>query len=521
MERNRSRSLTCRQMCRIVSIVLVGMLGFGCDRGKASFSGLLARIDSAPESASPENFKRAAKLADSTEERLRILKRASLRNPQIYADTARTLLANGAVAGPVLMAIIDALIEAGAYDEALSLFDGKMEPGDFKAAYAEVLVHCIKSGTLPTITMERAVLCTDATGDIRWMLNAAIDAMVAGDTGTASLLLLDIEKKGYAIPYSLLWDAGLLSVLADRMPQTSDPLELAVSADSACLIGRKATAAYLYTTLLDQYPDWSWKPYAALARQTMEPDEQVLLKWPHIPLEGSWELLSTPGKMSESMYRMLEEKFPDSIGASIERARWLYGKGRISEASMLISGEDAQSAAARLRIAPRDRIVPMAFSSVALYPESGLIKDIALEMLASIGAWADFRHLIAVDDGIRQKVPRMWFWQAVLKALDGDPAGAAMDIRTHGAESAGYAGILDIAMLELASDNPVKAKEAALVALSSSNDAEERSTAYIMLGDAEYAAGSLKEARLAFDAALSADPESRVARSRIQRLPNP
>jgi tetratricopeptide (TPR) repeat protein len=115
----------------------------------------------------------------------------------------------------------------------------------------------------------------------------------------------------------------------------------------------------------------------------------------------------------------------------------------------------------------------------------------------------------------------MWFWRALLKALDGDPDGAALDIRTYGPELAGYTGIMDIAMLELAADNPGQAKEAALVAAGMVESGAFRSRAFILAGDADYAMGALREAREAYAAALNADPQSRIARSRLERLDAP
>ena len=513
--------MTGRPVRRFVSIIFAASLLLACTGAKGSFEGLLARIDSSPGSARDDLYIKAARLADNTDDRLRILKRASSRDSVVYAETARAILSTGVVSGPVIMALVDAFIEEGSCMEALALFDGTIDTRENAALYAELLVRCFKAGYAPAISMERAVLCTDVTGDIRWMLSAALDAMLADDRGTATLLLADAENKGYAMPYKLLWDAGMHSVLADRIPEPSDPLELAVCADSAYLLGGEAVAAFLYATLLERFPDWSWKPYAALARQSVHPDARVERGWPHVPLEGSWELASSPEEMIDRLYNAMKNRFPHSSGAAVERARWLYGQGKIAEATALISGDDAESAAARLRIAPLDLVVPMAYESGASYPDSGNIADIALEMLAYSGSWSDFRQMLAGLERRSQTTPRMWFWRAILKALDGDPAGAAFAIRTYAPELAGYAGIIDIAMLELAADNPGQAKEAAFVAAGMAENGESKSKAFILLGDAEYAMGALGEARDAYAAALNADPESRIARSRLERLDIP
>jgi tetratricopeptide (TPR) repeat protein len=521
MERTRSGPLTRQPAGWIACIVLTALLAFACGDSRGSFSGLLARIDADQVSAGADLYTKAAKLAATTEDRLRILKRASRTKPKVYADTARAVLSAGAVTGPVIMAIVDALIEDGAYLEALGLFDGTIDPNEYPSAYAEILVRCQSAGYAPAISMERAVLCTDVTGDFRWMLGAAIDAMVAGDRGTATLLLADAENKGHAMPYRLLWDARMLQVLADRIPHPSDPLELAVCADSANLLGKEATAAFLYSSILARFPDWSWKPYAALARQSAEPAMQEERQWPHSPLEGSWEQASSPVEMVERLHRIMEVKFPHSTGAAIERARWLYGQGRLAEAAAVVPGDDAESAAARLRMAPLDRVVPLAHRGAAMYPESGTVADIALEMLASTGSWGDFRQMLAGIEHRGTDSPRLWFWRALMKAIDGDPAGAALDIRKYGSGLAGYTGIIDIAMLELAAGNHGKARDAALVAAGMGKTGLEKSRALIVLGDAEHAAGSHSEARDAYMAALNADPESRIARSRLERLDVP
>jgi predicted negative regulator of RcsB-dependent stress response len=84
-----------------------------------------------------------------------------------------------------------------------------------------------------------------------------------------------------------------------------------------------------------------------------------------------------------------------------------------------------------------------------------------------------------------------------------------------------YAAIFNLAILELAADNPDKAREAAIIAVDSAKTGEEKSNAYILLGDAEVAAGASREARKAYNAALDSYPESRLARSRLQRLDAP
>jgi hypothetical protein len=518
MERTRSHPLTIRLVGWIVSLALTASIALACPNARKSFTGILARIDAASGSAAPELYFNAASMAKSTEERLRILKRASEREISIYAGTAKAILSKGPVSQPVSVAALDALIENGMFEDALALFDGSLDPVEYPAEYAELVVRSIRGGHVPDITLERSIICAKVTGDFRWSIDAALDAMVQGDMGTAAPLLADAENQGYAIPYRLLWDARLLDVLADRIPDPVDPLELAVCADSAYLLGRKATSTYLYALIIDRFPGWSWKPYAAIAREIGEPDAAADLEWPHLPLPDSWESVSSPGEMAERMYRIIEKRFPGSAGATIERARWLYERGDPSAASALLTGEDEASAIARLRLESADLVVTAAFGIAAKFPDSGLVADAALEALASRTAWKEFRQLLARIERFGVATPRSWFWRALEKVLSGDSAGAVADIRQYGPETAGYAGILDIAMLELAVNNPGAAKEAASLAAALAVGNQDEATACVLIGDAERALGSMKEARSAYYAALSADPESRTARSRLERL---
>jgi len=523
MERTRIRELTRGGGPAVAVIPLAALcacgLAFGCALrgGTPSFGALLAKIDANPLAATRSAYLNAAALAEGTEERLRLLKRAQARDPVLYADSAAAILAAGAVSEPVAVAVLDAYIAAERYDDALALFDGPLSPADRPSEYAEALVLAVRhayAGPRPSI--DRYVLCADATGDARFLEAAAVDSMLEGDRSRARALLVDAtkfdERPGRRVPYRLLWDAAAVDVLGDRIPDPSDPLEIAIGGDAEYMRGAIASACVAYADLVERFPTWSWKPYAALARIGGVETDDRQSEWPHRTEPGSPDL-------SERLFSAMVGRFPDSTEAALERARWLASVGRPEEAAAKVAALSGEAAAiVALRFGPGARAVPDALRLAAEYPASPAAVDEALAALAGSGAWDRFSEIAARSAAAGLATARSWFWRVVSSSLAGEAGEAAAAIRGYGVESAGYPGAFDLGILEMAASRPAKAADAFVIAAGLAASSERRAEAYVMAGDAFRAADRAGEAVSAYAAALSAFPASREARSRLERL---
>lgn len=491
-----------------------------CRGSGRSFGALLAKIDAARGLASEATFLGAASLARGTEDRLRLLKRASALEPDRYADVAAAVLKAGSVSEPVALAALDAYILSGRYEAALSLFEGPLDPSSRSAEYAESLVLAARSGANPAPPYERLVATADLTGDWRFMARAAIDAMVEGDRAVALTLLADAERfEGAALPYRLLWDAGAVGALSERTADPGDPLEIAVIADAERLSGDEAAACASYAYLIARFPSWSWKPYAALARLGAGTAPSAAApEWPHAPRMDA-QAGSGPPDTAGRLYATMAERFPGSREASIERARWLYSQGRVRDASSLVSGLQGEEAAiASLDFSRREKSVPDALRLAALYPDSPIAIDSALAALAGAGAWERFGELAMRSDGAGLSTRRAWFWRALTYAISGDATLAADEIRRYGPAAAGFPGAFDLGILEMAARRPDRAADAFVIAAGLAREADERSEAFIRAGDALASLRRYDQAYAAYESALGADPASREARSRLERI---
>jgi len=524
MERAQLRNLT-RCGASIVALAAVALLALcaACRNPERSFGALLAKIDSAPEPVGVEVFINAAALARSTDERLRLLKRAASRDASLYAETARAVIAAGNVSEPVALAAFDAFLEASLAGEALTLFDSALDASLRPAEYAEALIVAIRNGVAVDPSLERLVACADVTGDNRFLLYAAIEAMVDGDRASALTLLGDAFNADTEtrpdIPYSLLWDAGALDILLNFAADPFDPLATAVCADAEYLEGHEAAASASYAYLVERFPSWSWKPYAALARLAAAQPDETALDWPHAPSPDSWTALSSAPSMAGRLYDLVAERFPDSSEASLDRARWLRSRERFGEAREVLARLKGEAAdITMLEYEPLERAVPAALRLASEYPLSPQATDAALATLVKAGAWNRFEELAekAWSAGLNPR--RDWFWRAVALALSGDASDAASIIRMYGPESAGYAGVYDLGILELAAHRPEASTEAFVIAAGLARNPSERSAAFVMAGDALRMSRRLEQARSAYEAAIGADPASRDARSRLMRL---
>lgn len=494
-----------------------------CSRPDVSFCSLLEEIDSSPQTAAKEKFINAASLANGAEDQLRLLKRASKRPPEFYSDIAAAMAKDRTVPEPVALAMFDAFLTANRFAEALELFHGSLDASARPAEYAEALARAFKNRFTPVSTIEQLVACADATGDDRFLVYAATQALIGGDRATAKTLLVDALRFNGGMQssasYLLLWDAGAVETLSSRMPDPADPLEIAICADAEYLTGDIVAASASWAYLIDRFPTWSWKPYAALARAASTEPEPALRAWPHAPPPDSWTALSAPATMEARMHALIEELFPGSPEASMERARWLHSENQIEEARAIVSSLSGEPAAiARMEYGSPERAVPEALRLVAEYPSSPVAYDVALEALAKAGAWIRFTELAEACRKNGLQTRRSWFWDSIVLVLGGDTTSAAGMIRAYGPEPSGYAGALNLGILELAGNRAQQAAEAFMLAVGLAQNQHEKAVAYVKAGDALQVSRLPEKAIAAYEAAIGANPASRDARSRLMRM---
>lgn len=509
----------------VVVLFLLTSLGFSasCHRTDTSFASLLEKIDSSPQDASTDLYMQAVSLASGTEDQIRLLKRASIRTPDSFADIASAIAKTGSVTEPVALALLDAFLSANRCMESLGLFQGPLDAAVWPSQFVETYILSLRNNLVPAITIEQLVACADVTTEYQFLVYAAVQAMKNGDKATARTLLIDsqrfVEGGQSSASYMLLWDAGAIESLSNSTPDPADPQEIAVCADADYLRGDIASACTSWAYLIDRFPTWSWKPYAALARALYTETDPVIQDWPHAPFSDSWTVLSSPLAMEERLYSKTQELFSDSAEASFERARWLHSRNRIDEALTEVTGLTGEAAGiAMLEYGFPERAVPDALRLVAGYQLSPLVNDAALEALARAGAWEQFRDLAEKCQSNGLQTRRGWFWEALLLVLRDDATNAAEVIRNYGPEQSGFAGAFNLGILELAVNRPNYANESFMIAVGLAHDPREKAIAYVRAGDALLESRLPEKAALAYEAALGSDPASREARSRLMRL---
>ena len=514
----------CGGIIFLCSIISLG----ACNIPERSFNALLAKIDASTGLASIETFSRAAELAQGTEEKLRLLKRASVHGAVFFADVASIVIAQGISSESVSLAALDAFISSNRFTEALQLFEDALDPETRPAEYVETVVCAIRDGLMALPPAERLVLCADATSDYRFLVMAAIESMKNGDRSQAVALLADIvdspEKfkltpPEYAMPAVLFWDAGALDQLANMLPDYSDPMNMALHADAAYAIGMKAEATSLYAGIIERFPSWSWKPYAMLARSFPLDTEQTLPDWPYSPQPETYEAMSQPNALAGQFQTIMYEIFGDDPEVLIERSRWLYSQGFLAEArdlAGLVGGE--RGAIALLRYTEPERVVSGALRLVASHGTSAAALDCALYSLCTAGAWDSFLEIYGMKSESLAHTRRAWFWASLADVLSGNISGATAALRQYGPYQARYIGAYDLGLLEWSEGRLRQAREAFELAAGLARSGPERARALVMAGDVELESGDKRAATMMYDAALGADYDSRLARARLEQL---
>ncbi len=497
------------------ALTVAAALAVGCGTGKPSFGALLARIDSGQADLPDIVYDNAARLAASTVDRLRVLSRARERGVDTYARVAAVVMERcPASQESVALVALDAFLSAGRPAEALALFDGPLDYRQRPLEFAEAFASGAMAGLRPAAAPERLVAAYDATGDRRFLVYAAVQAMLSGDRPLARALLVDSAASGPMgeRDYRLLWDSGALDELASRPVRPGDALGLAVKADADYLRGDVAAACAGYAELVDRHPYWSWKPYAALARP------EALGMTPSASGTAA-EARVAASSLAEHYHDLAAERFPDDEDAALYSARWLLYSGRRAEAAARVASLSGEAAAvAGLACADPRLALPLALRLSAEYPGSARVADAALESLAAQGAWDAFGELKGRTDAAGVVTARAWFWDALAAALGGDYGEAERRLAEGGGSLGEFAEALNrgIALVALRRYGEAASFLRRAAALAQAADGEAR--ALVLAGDATLLSGSIREARNAYEAALGAYPASREARARLERL---
>lgn len=496
-----------------------------CARPAPSFSMLLARIDADPALVDPAPFLGAATLARDTADRLSLIKRAYRRSPALAARVCDAIIGAGQVSAPVSRAVFSSFLDAGMPDKALRLFDGLLSPEEAPALYAEAYAACRVTGAAVATSPSLMVVAFDATGQGQFLVQAALLSMAQGDVQSASIVLADAVARGVAVDPFLLWDAAAYAQLVESASGDDEPERLHLAADAAWSAGMVAEASSLYLRLVELYPLYSWKPYAALARLAQAGPEAAPME-PVSPLGSAWPREGTepirereaPG---EHWIALMAERFPGDAGALRERVAHYQRQGMAVQAMELaaqtgVGDEDSAVAdiASYASVYP-DTVAPRAMARAAAFPDSAAVQETALACLLSVGAWKEFSTTLSAA---RIELPRAWFWEAVALALKGEPAAAADLIRSRGSGADRWAAPFDLGLMELAAG---RYREAALAFVTAAGEAtrpKDRARAYELAGDSWRLAGDRSAGRDAYKAALSVDPNSLSARAGLELI---
>lgn len=504
--------------------IIALMVGFmltilaGCSRRPGSFSLGLAKIDALGSQAPFSAFAGVAASAGTSAEKLRLLKRARNIDPELAADTAAMLTGSGTTS-VVGLAALDAFLEAGRFEAALELFPIILPPADFPLEFAEAFVRAKQSGLVSHFAdLDRTwlILAYDATGRYEFLYEAILDALAAGDTGTARFMLEEYVSKGAFVVtpsvIDMLWHYGFLDLILALGSNDPSYRTLAAYADSAYLTGRKALATSVYVELLERYPLYSWKPYAALARLAEQSSPPV--QESRLPLESP---SSTRKPEAGYWYALMLDRFPEESSATLEYNLWLFSQGSMDQ-SITAGGTvgGAAGASARLGLVGMDFLPLAALELVATYPDSALAVDSALAALFFSSSW---NRYLALNAWREVSVPRAWFWDAAALALTGD-FDAALDSLKHSSPMVpGFEIPYTKATYEFSSGRYEDAASSYIMAAGAAESAPVRARCMVRAGDSFNAAGELSAAANAYTAALGMDDFNIEAMAALRRLP--
>jgi tetratricopeptide (TPR) repeat protein len=426
-----------------------------------------------------------------------------------------------------------AWLEAGQPERGLALFPAVLDPEAQPALWAGAMLAARRAGSLPPEDWnpEAALRLARASGEQRFLLDAAVLSLAAGQRMAAQARLEAALAAGVAVPETLLWDAGLYQALLDRHRATGkapageaskSAASLALAGDAASTLGRRDLARAYWEASIEASPGYSWKTWAKLGRLAEEvaraaaaipPASSHPPEWAVPPEEGP-----SPSRAGDPWYARMERLFPGDPAVILESARRLAAASRDEEARQVLSelasrqGLDPATAAgaAALELALRgsqesDRVqVAAALELAAARPDSPLALESALRRLLERGSYGEFLrvHAAMLQRGVLPG--RDWFYACAADILVGK-----LDAARKGLESATPAGMeapFALGLLMGMAGDQARALELFSLARERSADPRLRARALVEEGKAWAALGNQVKAGWAFGAARAADP---------------
>lgn len=495
----------------VCSLLLCNLVS--CKSKKTSFAGLLAKIDQNQNKISISVFENAAKQASGSIEQLRIMKRAKTYGPEVYARVAQIIVHNNPnLTESVALSVLDAFLTAGMYKDAIPLFYTSL---DYKARakeLTELLVRAFRSDIRLEVTTDFLIGCFEVSADYRFMEAAAVFAMYKNDIGLARSLLLDLSAQQTEYynncNISLLWDTGLYELISKYPDRLEDPLFTAVKADSDFLLGNMFSAFYNYKYIIEQYPQWSWKPYAAIAR----PAESNKL------FKNNYQQY----KLSEYYYSLMLDRFPDDVQAVLEYVNFLFFEDNLLEAQKYMQNIKGEAAAVlAIRLLPIQKKLSKAMELASEYPDSALALDSALETFVDLYAWNNFSDLWKQVQTKGIAVRHALFWNLVSNILNGDIEKAIdqlplafVDFRLDNEYIFSY----NEGLLLLFQKKYKDAYDSFIRATNFSVNPIDKARAMVLAGDSSWLAGKENLTIQAYEEARNIDPGNIDTRSRLERV---
>lgn len=479
-----------------------------CNRPALSFNGLLVKIDNNRSSVSMSVLENAAKLSSGNAEKLRILKRARLYGPEVYGQIARLIQQNGQpLSENTALSLLDAFLASGSYKEAFLLFDKSIDPKSRPGEYTELLVRAFRAGYKFEPGPEALTACFDASNDARFMEAAAVYAMYRADSSMARSLLLDAVRKQQSIPdfcdYRLFWDTGLFDLLLSCPDRPGQPLFYHVKGDAHLAAGQQDLARLAYDQLIVNYPLWSWKPYAAMARLASK--------------SGTGRELT-----AEHYYKLMMERFPEEESAKLEYLNMLREQDRYSEVEKLLGtlkGERAQIAA--LSFMPADKRLRAAIELAAAYPDSSEAIEAGLESFVMLHAWQSFADLWKEAQKRGILLPKAMFWELAADVIGGSTDRALEDWLTNAKDfriTNEYLFSYNEGLLLAYQKRYKEALNSFARAANFSVQHSDKAKTLVLAGDSAWLAAMKETAASAYEDALDNDPYNLDARSRLAYL---
>ncbi|TFG84597.1 MAG: hypothetical protein E4H20_02750 [Spirochaetales bacterium] len=511
----RTRNLKADRCIAVAFLCLISLAS--CRKPPPSFEALLAIIDSGAPDVNLGTFITAADLAGGTEDRLRLLKRAAGRDSVFAADVADAVVSAVPPTEPVALAAFDLFLSAGRFRDAQSLLESGLRYDERPLLYAELIVASCRAGEGLWPPLAGVPYLADATGRPEFLHDGALAALRDGNASAARELLAEAMDRGLTVQNVLLWDAGLLDRLALISMENNEPESMELAAGAAYLSGFQALAAQTYGRIIELYPDYSWRPWAALARLGIaEPPAEYA-----DPLTGRGRSegdgsAGPPGRAA--LYDSMMARFGDVPDAAREYARWLLESDDDTGARHILASlteknasEAGRNASLRALVEPA-RAPVLAIRLVTDWADSPEAVDTALAMLFSTGAWDDYLRLRSRIAGMNDTLPRSWFWKAADALFKGEPEKAIPLLMAAEVDRDDYSAAYALGLAALSAGRPKDAAAAFRTAASKPVSPSRQALALSRAGDALRFSALPEEALAMYRAALSVDQSCLSAR---------